>query len=348
MKLSHAVALGRHTLRHAMGAIPLALNGLPTGPHFACDVGARTPFSPRLATVAGLLEVPEFGANPGGLRMVVYAPPAAPPGMPLVVLLHGCGQDAVSFARDSGWIALADRLAFPLLLPEQVAGNNRGGCFNWFRPDDIRRGSGEVASIRQMVVQAVGGFRSDPKRVFVAGLSAGGAMAAALLVAYPEAFAAGAVVGGLPVGCASEVAEALSRMSHAGPALDPAAWAERARRIGPQTYDGPWPALSIWRGGEDRVVDPANGELLAGQWSALHALASAPAADFALAPHVRRQVWGPIGRPVIEMWTLAHLPHAWPTGGDGAVGRWVRPAALAATTEIARFWSLAGSLAPVA
>ncbi|MBO0710301.1 MAG: PHB depolymerase family esterase [Acetobacteraceae bacterium] len=332
-----------------MRAVPPVLNGLPTGPQFACEWGAPAAFAPRVATAAGLLEVPEFGANPGGLRMFVYAPPIAPePGMPLVVLLHGCGQDAASFARDSGWIALADRLGFPLLLPEQVVGNNRGGCFNWFRPGDIRRGSGEAASIRQMLVQAIGGFRSDPRRVFVAGLSAGGAMAVALLAAYPEAFAAGAVVGGLPVGCASEVAEALSRMSHAGPSLDPADWADRARRIGPQSYDGPWPALSIWRGGGDRVVDPANGELLAEQWSALHALASVPAAETEPVPHVRRQVWGPIARPVIEMWTLAHLPHAWPTGDDGAVGRWVRPAALAATAEIARFWSLAGSLVPVA
>lgn len=337
MRLSHAIALGRRNMRMAMRAVPVGL----TAP-WAEPAPAGPPAS------QGVLEIPAFGANPGALRMRVHVPPVAPaPGGPLVVLLHGCGQDAASFARDAGWMAFADRAGFPLLLPEQVAANNHSGCFNWFRPDDIHRGSGEAASIRQMVIEAVAGFRSDPRRVFVAGLSAGGAMAAALLAAYPEVFAAGAVVGGLPVGCASEVAEALSRMSHAGPALDPPDWAERARRIGPASYDGPWPALSIWRGGADRVVDPANGALLARQWSALHGLAAA-SADTEPAPDVRRQVWGPIGRPVIEMWTLAHLPHAWPSGDDGAVGRWVRPAALAATAEIARFWSLTGSLAPVA
>ena len=137
------------------------------------------------------------------------------------MVLHGCGQEAVRFATDTGWIALAARLDFPLVLPEQGRENNHGGCFNWYRPTAIRRGRGEVLSIRQMVAFASRQFRSDPRRVFVVGLSAGGAMAAALLAAYPDVFAAGAIVAGLPVGCASNETEAFLRMSRAGPGLQP-------------------------------------------------------------------------------------------------------------------------------
>jgi poly(hydroxyalkanoate) depolymerase family esterase len=88
---------------------------------------------------------------------------------------------------------LARRLRVALVLPEQTFANNRGRCFNWYRATDVRRGSGEAKSIRQMVRVATERFRSDRRRVFMAGLSAGGAIAAALLAAYPAVFAAGAV-----------------------------------------------------------------------------------------------------------------------------------------------------------
>ena len=126
------------------------------------------------------------------------------------------------------------------------------------------RGHGEALSIRQMVAAAVERFASDPGRVFIAGLSAGGAMTAALLAAYPDVFAAGAVVAGLPVGAAGSTSEALRRMAEAGPARSPADWAEQVRRAAPIGYPGPWPRLSIWHGEADGVVDPANSRLLAG------------------------------------------------------------------------------------
>ena len=133
----------------------------------------------------------------------------------MVVVLHGCGQQAAAFAADSGWIALADELGFALLLPEQVSENNRGRCFNWFRPDDVRRGSGEAMSIRQMIRVAAARYGSDPKRLFIAGFSAGGGMAAAMLAAYPAVFAAGGVAAGMPVGCAHSQVGAMLHMRRA-------------------------------------------------------------------------------------------------------------------------------------
>jgi poly(hydroxyalkanoate) depolymerase family esterase len=334
MKLTRALRLGRRGIEDAVRAASEVLNAkLPT----------PTPFAARAAEVPGVMEVPAFGSNPGGLKMMLYVPPSTPrPGAPLIVVLHGCGQDPAGFARESGWLALADRLSLPVVIPAQTPENNRGGCFNWFRPIDTRRGRGEAVSIRQMVAQAATGFRSDERRIFVAGLSAGGSMAAALLASYPDVFAGGAVIAGLPVGCANDMGQAFARMSHAGPNLSGEEWAGKAREHGPAGYAGAWPRLSIWRGDADHTVDPANSDLLAQQWAALHRLSRPSWTETEPAAGVRRRVWGLPESPAIEMWTLAGLPHAWPIGdGDeGRASQWVREAPVSATNEIARFWGL--------
>jgi poly(hydroxyalkanoate) depolymerase family esterase len=277
-----------------------------------------------VAAGSGPNEIAAFGSNPGRLSMFVHVP-AVPPAAraPLIVLLHGCGQSAAGFARDNGWVALADRLGIPLVLPEQSGENNHGRCFNWFRPNHVRRDLGEALSIRQMVAAAVARFGSDPARVCLAGLSAGGAMTAALLAAYPEVFAAGAVVAGLPVGAASGTSEALRRMAEAGPDRSRDEWAAQVRHAAPVGYAGPWPRLSIWHGSADRVVDPANARLLAGQWATVHGFNGngVPSERDTR----RREVWGKPDRPAIELWTLPAQDHAWPAG---------------AANRIADFWGL--------
>ncbi len=170
-----------------------------------------------------------------------------------------------------------------------------------------------------MVAAAVQRFGSDPNRIYIAGLSAGGAMAAAMLAAYPDVFAAGAVVAGLPVGAANGISEALRRMAEAGPSRSRAAWAEQVRSAAPADFPGPWPRLSIWHGDADRVVDPANARLLAEQWSVLHGLHSAGVTIES--SDVRREVWGQSGFPAVELWTLPGQPHVWPAGAAGDVAR---------------------------
>src|ERR1700720_3949676 len=156
--------------------------------------------------------VPEFGPNPGNLRMFTYLPPQYAANPALVVVLHGCTQTAASYDLGAGWSTLADRYGFALLLPEQQRSNNPNGCFNWFQTGDIERSHGEALSIRQMVDKMVSDHGIDRKRVFVTGLSAGGAMTSVMLATYPDVFAGGAIIAGLPFGIASNVREALNGM----------------------------------------------------------------------------------------------------------------------------------------
>jgi poly(hydroxyalkanoate) depolymerase family esterase len=284
------------------------------------------PAAPALGEPSRLVEYNGFGDNPGRLRMRAYVPPAAA-GKPLVVLLHGCGQDAAGFAHDSGWTELADRLAFPLILPEQAEANNAGRCFQWFHPSNTARGAGEAGSIAEMTQAAISRFNSDPQRVFVVGLSAGAAMAVALLAAYPDLFAAGASVAGLPVGAARSGMQAIMRMASAGPNQSPEAWAAQVRAAAPAGFAGPWPRLSIWQGQADMTVAPENATLLATQWCALHGLNPAPSA-VRVHDGVQHRQWADRRQPLVELWSLPHLTHAWPVGESPASQRPVgeRPA----------------------
>lgn len=138
----------------------------------------------------------KFGSNPGGLRMKTFVPPGLLPKSPLVVVLHGCRQTPESLDAAAGFTRLAKARGFVTLFPEQTKSNNPQGCFNWFRPSAVARDRGELLSIRQMIEQACKRHRVDRSRIFVVGLSAGAAMAAALVANYPELFAGAAMVAG--------------------------------------------------------------------------------------------------------------------------------------------------------
>jgi poly(hydroxyalkanoate) depolymerase family esterase len=177
----------------------------------ASGLGAALALPPLLAAAAPsalaatTVEVVGFGSNPGNLRMFKHVPDGLPASAPLVVVLHGCTQDARGYAAASGWVQVAERARAALAMAEQTQANNPNRCFNWFLRGDNRRDQGEALSIRQMVDRMRADHGVDPARVFVTGLSAGGAMASVMLATYPEVFAAGGVVAGLPYGCANDL-----------------------------------------------------------------------------------------------------------------------------------------------
>jgi poly(hydroxyalkanoate) depolymerase family esterase len=294
---------------------------------------------PGLAERSRLVTFDDFGDNPGRLRMLAYLPPGVA-GQPLVVLLHGCGQDAAGFAFDSGWIHLADRLGFALIMPEQAEANNVGRCFQWFQPSETARDGGEAGSIAAMTRAAISRFDSDPARVFVVGLSAGAAMAVAMLAAYPDLFAAGASVAGLPVGAARSGMQAMVRMASAGPDRTPEEWAEHIHAAAPPGFAGPWPRLSVWQGQADTTVAPENATLLVTQWRALHGLTT-PAVAEQVRNGVQHRMWPDGTQRLVELWSLPHLPHAYPAGTRViAPGRFVEQAPVDATAGISRFFGL--------
>ena len=291
-----------------------------------------------------LHELESFGANPGNLRALTYVPDTFRKGDALVVVLHGCTQHAGGYDRGSGWSELADRHGFALLYPEQRRGNNTNLCFNWFVPADARRGKGEARSIAEMVRKVVETEGIDPARVFVTGLSAGGAMTAVMLASYPELFAGGAIIAGLPFATADTLPDALERMRGSG---GPSAGRLAVLAAGAAPRSAKPPILSVWHGSGDHIVAPSNGEHIVAQWRGLHGADETPARIEIVDGHRRRTWTNAAGKPVIEHYVVSGMGHGVPlvTRGDDGVGEpgaHMLETSISSTRHIARFWGLLG------
>lgn len=279
--------------------------------------------------------------NPGNLRALSYIPDGPLNG--LMVVLHGCTQQAEGYDQGSGWSALAERHGFALLYPEQKRENNHNLCLNWYQASDSTRGRGEAASIAAMVAAVQAAHGLDRDRTFVTGLSAGGAMTAAMLATYPELFAGGAVIAGLPYGCALTVAEAFECMGGKLP-RDGALLAAKVREA--SSNAGPWPRLSVWHGGADRIVSPANADALLAQWTALHGLSARPDRTEIVDGH-KRSVWlATDGSEAIEHYYVAGMAHGTPLlpgtceGESGRAGAHMLDVGISSTDRIAQFFGL--------
>ncbi len=290
-----------------------------------------------------LVEAKGFGANPGDLRMFSFVPDTLQPAPGLVVVLHGCGQTAAGYDLGAGWSTLAKHYGFALLMPEQQPSNNANGCFNWFNPQDSARGRGEACSIRQMIARMVKDHQIDAHRIFVTGLSAGGAMTTVMLATYPEVFAAGAVIAGLPYGVATNVREALNGMFQS-PARPAAELGDLVRKA--STHRGPWPKVSVWHGSADRTVNPANANEIVKQWLDVHQLSSAPMSEGTVDGYPRQVWWNADGETIIESYTITDMAHGTPLGTAdnderyGMQGAFLIEAGISSSYHIAKFFGL--------
>jgi poly(hydroxyalkanoate) depolymerase family esterase len=285
-----------------------------------------------------------FGSNPGNLRMFVYRPPSLAENPALVVVLHGCTQTAAGYDLGAGWSTLADRYGFVLLFPEQQRSNNPNGCFNWFQPAHSQRERGELLSIRQMIEKSIVDHGIDRRRVFVTGLSAGGAMTSNMLACYPEVFAAGAIVAGLPYGAATSVQQAFETMFQS-PSRPAPEWGDLVRKASP--HRGPWPRISVWHGNADKTVIPPNAREIIKQWTNLHGLPMSPSAKTRV-DGFPREVWiNEFGDELIESYTIANMSHGTPLavgeaeGACGAPGPFLLSVGISSSYHIAKFFGIA-------
>jgi poly(hydroxyalkanoate) depolymerase family esterase len=228
-------------------------------------------------------------------------------------------------------------------MPEQQSSNNANRCFNWFNPHDNKRGAGEACSIRQMIARMEKNHNIDSHRIFVTGLSAGGAMTSVMLASYPEVFAAGAIIAGLPYGVAADPREAMKGMfrSAARPASELGDLVRNAAE-----HHGPWPRVSVWHGSADRMVDPANADEIVKQWLDVHQLPSTPMAKDTVDGYPHQIWWNADGKTVIESYTITNMGHGIPLGHAenderyGMQGTFLIEAGISSSYHIAKFFGL--------
>jgi poly(hydroxyalkanoate) depolymerase family esterase len=278
-------------------------------------------------------------------RYKLYSPPGndGRP-LPLVVMLHGCTQEPDDFATGTGMNEQAREQAFFVLYPEQSQYANPSRCWNWFKHDHQQRDSGEPALLASMTQAVIRQHDIDAHRVYIAGLSAGGAMAAIVAAAYPEIFAAAGVHSGLPRGAASNVLEALTVMKNGNAGPGPHSGASRTGTANAMAGRPQMPVPTIvFHGDQDRTVHPRNGEQVIAA-----ALGSSRSATVESKPQVERGASAQgrrytrsthrddRGHALAEHWLLHGAGHAW--SGGNAEGSYTDAAGPDATREMLRFF----------
>ncbi|MGR9145658.1 extracellular catalytic domain type 1 short-chain-length polyhydroxyalkanoate depolymerase (plasmid) [Rhizobium leguminosarum] len=290
-----------------------------------------------------LIETTAFGSNPGRLVMKSFVPTTRLPKNPaLVVLLHGCHQTPESLDAAAGFSKLAKERGFVLLYPQQTRANNSQNCFNWFRPSAVARDRGEVRSIKQMIEHICERHRVDRSRIFVAGLSAGGAMTGALVANYPSLFAGAAIIAGMPFGSARDAMSALRAMkSGATPPLG--GWGRPIAEISPEAKA--WPAITIWQGMEDRVVKPVNALACVAQWLEVQGIAES-SGRLEEKSWGRLQSWKMSGELKVALYSVSNMGHGLPIKKRKSVTAlrsadpYVIPVEISAPAEMMRLWGL--------
>lgn len=250
--------------------------------------------------------------------------------LPLVVMLHGCKQNPEDFAAGTGMNRVAENNCCLVLYPAQARASNGSNCWNWFNAQDQQRDAGEPSIIADMTREIMRDYRIDPDRVYVAGLSAGAAMACILAAEYPELYAAVGMHSGLPAGSAQDVASAFGAMKEG---CKPASLRPHRRAV---------PAV-VFHGDRDRTVHPKNGmEALAQCTGAGRGRDGSPEPRVVQGktpqgrPYTRTIHYDAQGNSIAEHWLVHGAGHAW--SGGSRRGSYTDPKGPAASAEMLRFF----------
>ena len=303
---------------------------------------------PGLAGAGTFEPVANFGANPGALDMYRYVPSPRPAGpAPMVVALHACSQNATAY-RNAGWEPLADMYGFYVLYPQQRAANNALSCFNWAgefgNGANIPRGDGENQSIINMVDQMKADFAIDNARVFTTGHSGGGAQSALMLATWPEVFAGGATIAGIPYLCTTNFND-VTRCLNPGIPRDAQVWGDYVRMAVPN-YHGPYPKVSVWQGTADGTVNPTNGAEMVKQWTNVHGIDQNPDETQRVDGHSRKLYRNAAGEVLVEYYEIqggSHGTFVDPDHGCGSAGAYFVDNNICSSLRIAEFFGLTGA-----
>ncbi|RZT05679.1 esterase, PHB depolymerase family [Duganella sp. CF402] len=293
----------------------------------AIDLGSLLHPAPVAPPVDGAQFINGSYTNHAGTRNYKLYVPASYHGqaMPLLVMLHGCTQNPDDFAAGTQMNQLAEEVGFFVVYPEQNANANHSKCWNWFNEIDQKRGQGEPSIIAGIAQQIIDEYPVNERQVYVAGLSAGGAMAVIAGTLYPELFAAVGVHSGLPFASAQDLPSALSAMKRG---------VHRATKAG-----DPSQPIIVFHGDSDTTVHPVNGEQVMAQ-RLHHHRGARPSVQSGAVPDGYRYTQTthikPDGTPLGEHWVVHGAGHAW--SGGSASGSYTDAKGPDASREMLRFF----------
>ena len=278
------------------------------------------------APASGGMTRHQYTGKNGTLEYLLHRPEGAATGLPLVIMMHGCTQSPEDFALGTGMNRLADELGVMVAYPRQTQRANAQKCWNWFRPGDQLRDQGEPALIAGATREIIAQYGADPERVYIAGLSAGGAAAAIMAAQYPDIYAAAGIHSGIACGIAQDVPSAFAAMKQGAGTKKPSA-------------KTPFVPVITFHGDRDNTVNEVNSsEIAAAAFTLIGAESTTISHSETLGGRACRidKTTDKAGRSLIEQWTIHGAGHAW-SGGNGA-GSYADASGPDASREMLRFF----------
>ena len=271
------------------------------------------------AAAASLVQVTNFGNNPGGMQMHVYVPDNRPANPAIVVAMHGCGGSGPGFYSGSEFASLADRYGYIVIYPSAQQQAGFGKCFDTWSEASKRRGGGsDPVSIISMVNYVQQTYRGDPNRVYATGSSSGGMMTQHMLALYPDVFKAGASFMGVPFNCfanAADYAPGSSQCTGGNMNRTPQQWGDLVRAAYPG-YTGPRPRVQLWHGTNDTLVPYSLLQESIEQWTNVFGISQTPTSTDTPQANWNRRRYNDASGTVVEAYSIQGAGHALPQSGQ--------------------------------